>query len=356
MPHLFVDISSHGFGHFAQTAPVLNHLAELLPDLHLTVRSGLPLSKLQKRIRPAFKHIHEASDFGFAMIDALRIDHAASRSAYLAAHRAFPERVAQEAQLFRSLAIDAVFSNVAYLPLAGAAQAGLPAASMCSLNWAELFDHFYGTEDWAAPIHAEILSAYNTAVFMRLTPAMPMAGLQHLIDIPPIAAQGNNQRASLRKKVDAGETARVVLVALGGIPSRLPIERWPATPDIRWLVPTDWQPDGRQFYAIESSGLHFTDLLRSVDAIVTKPGYGTFTEAVCNDTPVLYQRREDWPEQECLIDWLHACGRCHQISAEDLLSGQLDAALTACIESQRPTPPAFDGHIPAAQFLAGMLA
>ena len=40
--HLFVDISSHGFGHLAITAPVLNALGKLQPDLQLTVRSGLP--------------------------------------------------------------------------------------------------------------------------------------------------------------------------------------------------------------------------------------------------------------------------------------------------------------------------
>lgn len=48
-PHLFVDISSHGFGHLSQTAPVLNELAELLPDLRITLRSGLAVEKLRQR-------------------------------------------------------------------------------------------------------------------------------------------------------------------------------------------------------------------------------------------------------------------------------------------------------------------
>jgi len=43
--HLFVDISSHGFGHLAITAPVLNAVAEIAPDLRLTVRSDLPASR-----------------------------------------------------------------------------------------------------------------------------------------------------------------------------------------------------------------------------------------------------------------------------------------------------------------------
>ena len=48
--HLFVDISSHGFGHLAITAPALDALAEIAPELRLTVRSGLPRQKLAQRI------------------------------------------------------------------------------------------------------------------------------------------------------------------------------------------------------------------------------------------------------------------------------------------------------------------
>jgi hypothetical protein len=74
MPHLFVDISSHGFGHLAQTAPVLNHLAARLPQLRLTLRSGLPLARLRQRIAAPFTHIAAASDFGYVMHDAVTPD------------------------------------------------------------------------------------------------------------------------------------------------------------------------------------------------------------------------------------------------------------------------------------------
>lgn len=59
---------------------------------------------------------------------------------------------------------------LAYLPLAGAAEAGIPALSMCSkLNWADLFAHFFDHEAWAGPIHAQILAAYLSAKrFVRL--------------------------------------------------------------------------------------------------------------------------------------------------------------------------------------------
>lgn len=99
------------------------------------------------------------------------------------------------------------------------------------------------------------------------------------------------------------------------------------------------------------------DLLRSVDAIVTKPGYGTFAEAACNGTAVLYQRRDDgWPEQDCLIDWLQAHARCAEVTAGDLLAGNLGPALETCLHHAVPPAPTFDGADTAAHYLMDLLA
>jgi len=48
--HLLVDISAHGLGHLAQTAPVLDALASRLPTMRLTVRSALTRQQLARRI------------------------------------------------------------------------------------------------------------------------------------------------------------------------------------------------------------------------------------------------------------------------------------------------------------------
>ena len=91
-PHLFTDISSHGFGHLAQAAPVLNALQTRLPELRLTIRCALPEEKLRSRIHGAFELIPGSSDFGFAMLDAVRIDHATSAQRYRDFHTDWPTR------------------------------------------------------------------------------------------------------------------------------------------------------------------------------------------------------------------------------------------------------------------------
>lgn len=357
--HLFVDISAHGFGHLAQAAPILNRLHERLPDLRLTVRSGLPDERLRQRIAAPFTHIPGASDFGYAMVDALTIDHAATAAAYRAAHADFSQRAAEEAARLRTLQVDVVFSDVAYLPLAAAAQADIPAVALCSLNWADLFRHYYGGEAWAKPIHAQMLAAYRSALFLRTTPGMPMPSLERQMTIGPIARLGREWRTALRQKVGTGGTARLCLIALGGIPTRLPIKHWPVMPDTHWLVPAAWatqRPDTHAIESLVSPDRTFTDLLRSVDVVVTKPGYGTFTEAACNGTAVIYQRRPDWPEQDCLVDWLQQHARCAEIDGDDLSSGRLGDALDACLATRPPPPPHPAGIEDAARVLANLLA
>ncbi len=351
-PHIFVDISSHGLGHLAQVAPILNALVQQQPELQLTIRSGLPPARLQARIHAPFAHIAASSDFGFVMIDAVRIDYAATARRYRDFHANWPQRVAEEAALLRRLRPDLVLTDVAYLPLAGAAQASIPSLAMSSLNWADLFQHTFGHEAWAAPIHAEILAAYRRAeCFLRLTPAMPMPDLPRTRAIAPVAAIGQNRRAELCEKLGCAPDDKLVLVAFGGFDKALAAERWPTTAKLRWLVPQSWPVNRPDMTAFEPLGLSFSDLLCSVDAVLTKPGYGTFTEAACNGTPVLYLRRDDWPEQDCLIAWLEKHGRCREVTEETLLSHDFAATLAALWHpADRPAPLA-DGARQAATLI-----
>ena len=200
--------------------------------------------------------------------------------------------------------------SVAYLPLAGAARAGIPALSMCSLNWADLFAHFFGHEAWAKNIHEEILAAYRSAdLFLRLTPAMPMPALPKQRTIAPVAALGHDRRGELRAKLTCPPNEKLVLIAFGGFDKDLGAEHWPENSGVRWLIPASWPITRPDMTPIEPLGLPVIDLLRSVDAVLTKPGYGTFVEAACAGIPVLYLRRPDWPEQDALIDWLHEAGQ-----------------------------------------------
>ena len=351
--HLLFDISAHGLGHLAQSAPVINALQALAPGLELTVRSAIPRERLALRITGAFRHVAEARDFGLVMHNAVDIDLDASAARYREFHADWPQRVAAEADWLRRHGVDALVANVAYLPLAAAAEAGIPAFGLCSLNWAEMFAHYLGHETWAEQIHTQILAAYNAGkAFLRVTPGLAMADLPARHDIAPIATIGRRDRKRIARLLDLDQSERWLLLAMGGMEFRLPVEDWTPVPGVKWLVPGAWGLARGDVRSIDVADLGFTDLLASVDAVVSKPGYGTFVEAACSGVPLLYLDRDDWPETPYFAAWLATHARAAELSREKLLRGDFIDVLEKLWRTPAPTPPQADGAEQAARWLA----
>lgn len=348
-PHLFVAVSSHGYGHFAQTAPVLNALWRHLPELRVTLRTGLPRAFVAARLTQDFDWIEGSADFGMEMASAFEVRYEDSARRYREFHSDWAGRVAAEAALIRRLAPAVVLANIPYLTLAGAAAAGVPALALCSLNWAEIYAHYFAHRPEAQTILADMRAAYAAAAcFLQPTPSMPMPGLPCVRSVGPIATLGRSRRAALDAALGLHGDERLVLIATGGIETRLAIERWPRRAGHVWLVPSQWGVERADVRNHDILGLAFTDLLCSCDVLVTKPGYGSFVEAACNGIPVLYARRGDWPEEPCLVEWINRVGVAGEISRRELERGQLVMALDTVLARAIPPPPGAAGAEQAA--------
>ncbi len=356
VPHLLIAISSHGYGHAAQVIPVINRLRQRHPQIRISLRTTLPRPLLAMRIDGEWKHVPEARDFGMVMASALEVRVDESAAAYRALHSNWERKVEEEAQALRALAPDLVLADVPYLPLAGAASAGIPAVALCSLNWADIYRHYCGGRPEAPRILDQMLAAYNgAAAFLRLEPGMPMPDIRNSRTTGPIAQRGTGRRAEINARLKLSEHDRLVVVATGGIPFHIDMDNWPRLPHIRWVVDRNAGTHHPDAISIDALGLTFPDLLSSSDALVGKPGYGSFAEAACNGTPMLYMRRVDWPEEPYLIRWLQQHGRCLEIRRSQLDRGDLGDALSAVWSASRPPLVEPGGIDEATDYLAPLL-
>jgi len=356
LKHLLVDISAHGYGHVAQTAPVVNELARRIPGLRITLRSAAPSAFLKQRFRCEFRHIPAALDFGMAMVDAVEVDVPRSLAAYREYHTDWERKVERAADEMRALRPGLLFANVPYLSLAAAQAADVPAVAMCCLNWADIYRHYAPDDAESRAIHSQILAAYNSAeAFLKVRPTMPMPALRNAAEIEPIAQLGSRQRGRITAQCGFDDGERLVLVAMGGIDYRLSLEHWPRLAGVRWLVPQAWHVGREDMVGFESLGLSFSDVLASVDAVLTKPGYGTFAEAACAGVPALYVSRGEWPEQPYLVEWLQKSGVCREVSGEQLVSGNLSEALQQLWDRPVPGVQVASGAVEAAKILARYL-
>lgn len=330
--HLLVDLSSHGFGHFAQTSMVLNALHQIEPSLKITLRGMLPESIIQERLHMPVTYLKHSLDIGLMMHNAVEVDVVASYDYYQAFHEDYQYNVKAEIEALKSLSPDLLLANVPYVSLVAAKASGIPSIAMCSLNWAGIFQSF--CEDFPASdkIIQQINQAYSSAnQFLMATPHMLMPGLGNTRAIPPIAHTGQDQSDVLRALVN-GLKAKFVLVSLGGIPTQINTAHWPQLENVFWIVGEGMASTREDIISAKDIELQFIDLLTSCDAIITKTGYGTLVEAVASQTPVICVERGNWPEEPQLFDWVKQAGYLQVLQMQDLESGcfadQVRQALT----------------------------
>ncbi len=355
-PHLVVDISFHGFGHLAQVAPVLGALRARVEGLRLTARTALPESVLRHRLGNDLTVMAAAKDAGMSMASALDVLAAESAGAHRRFHRGWENTVTREARELESLSPDLVLANIPYLTLAAASLARIPAVAMCSLNWADVYHHYCSGLPGSGRIQEHMLQSYASAdLFLQLSPHMPMENLPRRMSIGPVVRRGTRRRAELAERLGMGAHERLVLVGLGGVATRFPIEHWPVLPHTRWLVPSDWQVERRDCSPLEKLDMSFVDIMASSDILIAKPGYGTFVEAACHGLPVLYVARQDWPEARYLTAWLRQNARSLELQRRDVETGQFAHALDAVLQQRAPPPVVPHGVEQAADVLAARL-
>ncbi|MEO5374904.1 MAG: hypothetical protein H7840_11585 [Alphaproteobacteria bacterium] len=352
-PHLYVALSSHGYGHAAMTAPVVNRLRALVPGVRLTIETRVPHGWLADRYDGPFAHVDHGRDFGMVMTSATEVDVEASATGYRRLHEDWESIVAVEAKRLAAAAPDLILANVSHVTLAAAARARIPAVAFCSLNWAGIYRHYCGHRPEAGRILGQMEEAYASAlVFLRPLPAMPMPGFANRRDIGPVARLGRDRRRDLERLLGVGEGTRIGLLAFGGIDPGLNTEAWPRHPGWMWMSGRADEPVRPDVVTTASLPLPFADLLRSSDLLVTKPGYGTFAEAGCLGLPVLYARRDDWPEEPHLGDWLKRHTRALAVDGATLRSGDIGAALASLLAQPAPVPATPSGIDEAAEVLA----
>ena len=367
MHRLLVAISAHGLGHLGQAAPVCNALHTLRPDVELTLWSALPIDTLRQRISAPFAHIAAPCDIGFVMHDALSVDVPASWQRYRQREQQWSAQLAAACDRVRQHKPDLIVSDVGDMPLAVGQALGIPTVAMSSLNWADLARHYFADFPHSDDVLARLDHIYaQTMLALRLTPGMPMHGRRELI-MPPIGAVSRFDRIitgqHLRNALPFPEQP-CILVGLGGIETPLPWADWPVQSAFNLLVanqpilPAQGDPARGIVNADrlrQQSRWSFCDLLAGCDAVICKPGYGTFVEAALANVPVLYIRRNDWPEQPVLIDWLqqHAC--CAELAMDNLRQGHFNDALHALFAQPTKPPIPRDGASLAAREILALL-
>ena len=357
MPHFFIAVTAHGYGHVAQVAPIAHALCRRIPKLRVTLQGTVSRAFIEARMPAGCAYIEQAADVALPMDGPLHARWHEGLAVYTAFDAEHARQLARQRALLEQDPPDLVLADIPWLPLTAARELSIPAVGLCSLNWYDIL-----AESPVGPLVPESLaehmrSAYAGAeLFLRPAPSMPMTWLPNGRDIGPIATRHRRDPDAVRERLGIPPRARLVLMQFGGAGQLRLGDQEPLPDDVHILTPDPAAAAGRErFSVVGGPELPILDVLASCDALVTKPGYGAFAEAACHGIPVLYVPRGDWPEEPYLIDWLANQVPTRATSIDDLATGRIAAPLLDLLDTGTVTPTPATGVDEAVELLAGFL-
>ncbi|KAG0265654.1 hypothetical protein BG011_004253 [Mortierella polycephala] len=162
------------------------------------------------------------------------------------------------------------------------------------------------------------------------TSSMLSSKLQSLtrkvIDVPLVVRMAVNTREDVLRMLGVDEetirTKKMALVSFGG--QRLK-QGWGNPLPEGWIgvicgLPVDHElPEG--FYR-SPHGVYVPDLTRAADVVIGKLGYGTCSECIAHDTPLIYVSRPQFVEEHGLIKMMLNHGLPVEMTAEEFEDGK----------------------------------
>ena len=340
-------ISGHGFGHASRQVEIINALAARRPDCRMLVRSTAARWLLERTIAVPFELLDEPTDTGVIQIDSLHLDAAATIAAAREFYSTLDARAEDEARLLRARNARLVIADAPPLACAAAARAGIPSVVVSNFTWDWIYEA-YGEHLASAPdLIPTIQAAYRQAsAAWRLPLHGGFRTFETITDVPFVARHSSRPPEVTRARLGLPLDTRLALPSFGGygLPG-LNLD----TVDL----PDGWDlVRGLRDAEVYDLGFSYQDLVRAVDVVFTKPGYGIVSECIANRTALVYTERGRFAEYDVFLRDMSRYLRCAYLDNAAVLTGRWRAAIeSVCDAPGPPERPRTDG----AQVVAGMI-
>ena len=335
-------ITAHGYGHGVRSADIIRACHELEPRWNIIATTALPRAFIQSRLHLPPENLRPgAFDVGMIQDDALTVDLSRTLEALTHQMAQREQLIAAEVEFLRSVNAGLVAADIPSIPLEAAARLDIPRVAIGNFGWNWIYAPCAERDARWKPLIERIEEGYRCAQKLyRLPFAEPMTVFSNPVDIPLLARPGKPDRQAVERLTQADPEKEWVLIAFTKL-------NWPPEALARiarledceffTLKPVEWP--GSCVHCLDPRDIFFSDLLASVDCVISKPGFGLVSECIVNRKPLIYVEREHFPEYEILATCIHRHLPAVCITQQQLYSGSLEAALQAIETTPHPDIP-----------------
>jgi hypothetical protein len=321
---IYIAVTSHGFGHAVRAATVAEKLQQLRPDIVLNLVTVAPEWLLKSYIKGDFVYRPRVFDVGVIQKDSLIMDRQATLSKMQAIMSQEKDIIAEEAQYIKENDIGLILADIPALAAPIARAAGVPCWMMSNFGWNFIY------RDWGsefATIVAWMEHYYHQSDrLFRLPLAEPMSSFPNHTNVGLTGSKPQFTNDELRHKFNlVAPLEKTILLTFGGLGlESIPYENLKYFADWQFITFDRNAPDLPNLLKIADQTLRPLDFMPICGRVVSKPGYSTFSEALCCDTPIVSLTREGFAEAAVLLNSIQDYSQHQIISPDEFFTGNWD--------------------------------
>jgi hypothetical protein len=328
--HLAYYVTGHGYGHASRCCA----LCENLPvSVQVTLCTSIPRSFFDEELKREFNYRMVEFDCGCVQHDSVLVDVKATLETYTAiAHR--NEIFLQgEVSWCLSQGINAIVSDITPFAFEVAHSAGIPSIAVSNFSWCDIYKPYLEDVPAFEPVFKKMQQQYQLAdTVLALFPPAQLSDFISKENVGILGRIGVSRRTELCSIYGLSPQKYLAAIYIGTY----------GLNDVQWAKLeqfSQWEFLGLQpikgapcnYHAIEKVDCSYTDLLSSVDCVVSKLGYGIVSSSLLNGVPLIYPPRDDFAEYPFLEKALADRGCDYLIDNKNYRSLSWGAALEYCL-------------------------
>ena len=333
-------ITPHGFGHAIRSIEVMRHLLSQGPEVEIHVVSTIPEFLFHQNLSQPLSLRAKQLDIGLVQQDSIRFDLVATLEDLESLHLNQDALVSEEIGFLRKRKIQAVVSDIPFLPFVAAAHAKIPAIGISNFTWDWIYEAYISSDSRWSVLVDWIRTCYQKCdLFLQLPMHGDCSVFPKIQDVPLVTRRAQRQREETRKILNLDLDQKVYLVSFGFLDLEETAQN--RVEDINHAVFLFKHPLSFRFsngICLDDLPLSYADVVGAVDGVITKPGYGIIADCLSHGTPIIYSDRGNFREYDILVREITEQLTTAYLSSADLYAGRWKAAINELERQPRVIP------------------
>ena len=333
-------ITPHGFGHAVRSLEILRRLADLGPDIEVTIISDIPDALVEQSLGSLPNIRRLRLDVGLYQYDSIRFDLEKSLDLLSSLNSASQEIVDREVEFLRRERVRVVISDIAWLPFEAAYRCGAPSIGIGNFTWDWIYNAYAAQDPRWDSIVSNIRRSYGKcSLFLQLPMHGDCSACPRIEDVPLVARKAKQSATRVRSILGLHSDDKAVLVSFVSLDLNESAMRNLTSIDgivFLYKSPLEFRIPGA--LGFNGATISFPDAVEAADAVITKPGYGIVSDCLAQATPIIYTERGLFPEYDVLVNTIQRELTSVFIDSKNFSAGNWEPSIRQILSLPRRLP------------------